>query len=347
LLNILDDEVEMTVELIEEKKTWDQFVDDNPYGVLSHKWDFLKIAEKHSGHKLYTYGVYKGDELLGIYPLFYKRTKGFKTIFSPPFRRGIPYLGFLVSKEYDKLKQSKKESFLSLFLGEIETEVRKYSPDYMLVYTVPNFMDMRFFKWNNYFVAPDYTYALDLKPPLEMIWNNFHKDVKRCVKLADSSGLELRVSDDISLLHERQERRYREKAVSFSMDAHYLKELFETYSDNIKVYYVHNDNGEVVSGMLSQEYNGRFLVWMGIARAVEHANEFLIWRLIEQSRSNGLKKFEIAGANVRNQCQFKSRFSPSLEIWYRIYKRSRIGKAAEWTHANLFERLSQKRKAML
>ena len=340
--------LEMTVELIEDKKLWDQFVDDNPYGVLSHKWDFLQIAERHSGYKLRTYGVYKGDELLGIYPLFYKRTKGFKTIFSPPFRWGIPYLGFLVSQEYDRLKQSKKESFLNSFLGEMENEIQVYSPDYMLIYTVPNFLDMRFFKWNNYFVSPDYTYAVDLNLPLDEIWNNFHKDVKRCVKLADSSGLELRMSDDISNLHERQERRYREKAANFSMDADYLKELLKAYPDNIKVYYVYNGKGEVVSGMISQEYNGRFLVWMGIARAVEHANEFMIWKLIEQAQLEGLKKFEIAGANVRDQCQFKSRFSPSLEVWYRIYKRSRVGKAAEWTHANLYEKiLSQKRKALL
>jgi hypothetical protein len=340
--------LEMTVELIEDKVLWDQFVDDNPYGVLSHKWDFLKIAEKHSGYKLHTYGVYRGDELLGIYPLFYNRTKGFKTIFSPPFRWGIPYLGFLVSQEYDRLKQSKKESFLNSFLGEMEKEIRVYSPDYMLIYTVPNFLDMRFFKWNRYLVSPDYTYTVDLNLPLDEIWDNFHKDVKRCVKLANSSGLELRTSDDISILHERQERRYREKAANFSVDADYLKKLLKAYPDNIKVYYVHNGKGEVVSGMISQEYNGRFLVWMGIARAVEHANEFLIWKLIEQARSEGLKKFEIAGANVRDQCQFKSRFSPSLEVWYRIYKKSRVGNAAEWTHANIYEKiLSQKRKTSL
>jgi hypothetical protein len=319
----------MTLEIIEDKKIWDRFVDDSPYAALSHKWDFLKIAEKHSGYKLRTYGFYKSDKLLGIYPLFFKRIKGLKLAYSPPPNRGMPNLGFVVSKEYDDLKQSKKESFLNFFLGEIETEIRKYSPDYMLVYTVPNFPDMRFFKWNGYDVLPKYTYVVDLTRPLEEIWDNFHKDVKRCVKLANGYGLELRTSNDISTLHERQERRYREKAANFSMDGEYLKEVFKAYPDNTKVYYVYNNRGEVVSGMNSQEYNGRFMLWMGIARAKEHANEFLIWKVMEKARSEGFKKFEIAGADEEHLNQFKSRFSPSLETWYRISKMSLFGKAAE------------------
>jgi lipid II:glycine glycyltransferase (peptidoglycan interpeptide bridge formation enzyme) len=218
---------------------------------------------------------------------------------------------------------------LNSFLGDIETEIRKYSPDYMLVYTVPNFPDMRFFKWNDYDVMPKYTYVVDLTRPLEEIWDNFHKDVKRCVKLANGYGLELRMSNDVSTLHERQERRYREKAANFSMEGEYLKEVFKAYPDNTKVYYVYNNRGEVVSGMNSQEYNGKFMLWMGIARAKEHANEFLIWKVIEKARSEGFKKFEIAGADEKDLNQFKSRFSPSLETWYRISKTSLFGKAAE------------------
>ncbi len=327
----------MVVELIEEKKIWDNFVDECPYAALPHKWDYLRITEKYSGYRLHTYGVYKGDELLGIYPLFYKRTKGLKTIYSPPPDRGIPYLGFLVSKEYDKLKQSKKESFLSSFLGEIETEVKKYSPDYMLVFTIPNFLDMRFFKWNDYFVRPIYTYVVDLNRTAEEIWGNFHKDLRRDIKQADSSGLEFRMSDDISILHERQERRYREIAANFSMDADYLKELFKAYPDNIKVYYAYNDSGEVVSSSNSQEYKRRFLGWMGMAKTAGNANEFLMWKLIELAKSKGYQKFEIAGADVRKQCQFKSKFNPSLEMWYRIHKMSMLGKAVGWAYVNIYK----------
>ncbi len=334
----------MAIALIKDRSTWDQFVDESPYGLLSHKWDFLKIAEKYSGYKLHTYGFYKGEELLGIYPLFYTSFNGFKMIFSPPPRRGIPYLGFLVSKDYDKLRQSKKESLLDQFLGDIEAEVQRYSPDYMLVYTVPSFLDMRFFKWNDYCVAPDFTYTVGLKQPAEDIWNSFHKDVRRDIKHAESSGLELKEGRDLTMFHERQERRYKEKAASFSMDIDYLRDLFRAYPDNIHVYYVYNDAGQIEAASMAQEYKGRFLGWIGLAKASSHANEFMIWRLMDAARSRGLEKFEIAGADVRSQCQFKSKFNPTLEVCYHIYKKSLLGKAAEWTYANLYEGIIMHRK---
>ncbi len=331
-------------EVIEDKKVWDDFVDENPYGLLHHKWDFLKQAEKYSGYELRPYGVFKGEELLGIYPLFYKRTHGLKVIFSPPPGRSIPYLGFLVSKEYDKLKQSKKESFLNSFLEDVELEIEKYSPDFMLVYTVPNLLDMRFFKWNNYSVVPEFTYVLDLKMPLEEIWNSFHKDLRRDIKQADSSGLEIKTSNDLSVFYERQEKRYREKAADFSINRNYFRDLFDAFPDNLKIYYIYNDKGEVVAASISQEYNGRFLGWMGLAKTVGHANEFMIWKLIEVAKSKNLAKFEIAGANVRAQCQFKSKFNPSLELCYHIRRRNALGKVAEWTHGNLYKGITAQLK---
>ena len=326
----------MAVVLIEDKKIWDEFVDESPYAMLTHKWDYLKITEKHTGFKLYTYGFYKGNELLGIYPLFYKRVMGLKTIYSPPPSVQAQCLGFLVSKEYDNMKQSKRESLLNSFLGEIEDEVQKYSPDYMLIYTAPNFLDMRFFKWNNYLVEPMYTYVVDLNQTNEEIWNNLHTDVRRCIRLADGNGLKLCVSDDIFILNERQEKRYKEIAPYFTMDAEYLNELLKAFPDNIKVYYVYNDTEQAISGIVTQEYNGRFFIWMGIAKAAEHANQFLIWKVMERAKSEGYKKFEIWGADNRHLNVFKSRFGSSLEISERVYKKSLMGKVAGWTYLNIY-----------
>lgn len=51
----------MTVTMINDKDLWDRFVDESPYGLLFHKWDFLHIIEKHTGYQLLPYGVYKGN----------------------------------------------------------------------------------------------------------------------------------------------------------------------------------------------------------------------------------------------------------------------------------------------
>ena len=79
--------------LLTTAELWDSTVDQSPYGLLFHKWDFLKIAEKHTGWMLLPYGVYKGKRLLSLFPLFYKRDLLIKSVFSPPPLSCIPYLG--------------------------------------------------------------------------------------------------------------------------------------------------------------------------------------------------------------------------------------------------------------
>ena len=61
----------MVVELLEDKKRWDQFVETSPQGFLFHKWDFLKTVERHSRYQLVPYCIYSGEELRCIFPFFY------------------------------------------------------------------------------------------------------------------------------------------------------------------------------------------------------------------------------------------------------------------------------------
>ena len=51
-------DVKMAVELLEDKKRWDQFVENSPQGLLFHKWDFLKTVERHSRYRFLPYSVY-------------------------------------------------------------------------------------------------------------------------------------------------------------------------------------------------------------------------------------------------------------------------------------------------
>jgi len=132
----------MAIKLISKKDKWDKFLANNPNALLYHKWDFLKVVEKHTGYELLPYGVYKGEQLIAIFPLFYKRMALLKFLFSPPPGSGVPYLGPVLDKEYDFLKQDKKESFINQVAEEIDTVVKKIGPNYFAVTLVPNFKDI-------------------------------------------------------------------------------------------------------------------------------------------------------------------------------------------------------------
>ncbi|MGZ4911331.1 MAG: hypothetical protein ACXV5G_11530, partial [Halobacteriota archaeon] len=79
----------MTVELLEDKKRWDQFVETSPQGLLFHKWDFLKTVERHSKYRFLPYCVYSGEQLRCIFPFFIARDRGLTYLCSPsPLRLG-------------------------------------------------------------------------------------------------------------------------------------------------------------------------------------------------------------------------------------------------------------------
>ena len=83
----------MVVELCEDKKRWDQFVENSPQGLLFHRWDFLKTVERHSKYQFVPYCIYSGEELRCIFPFFTGRDHGLTVMCSPPPHTQIPYLG--------------------------------------------------------------------------------------------------------------------------------------------------------------------------------------------------------------------------------------------------------------
>ena len=217
----------MVVEMIQNKEVWDGFVDKSPYGLIFHKWDFLKIVEQYSGYKLFTCGIYRGDSLIGVFPLFYKKILLLKTIFSPPPQSGIPYLGFVMNSEYDELKQDKKETYLAQVINEVNQSL---SPNYTSVSTVSNFMDVRPFKWENYDVTPDYNYVMNLDKDLKIIWNDFKKNLRKQLSGPDVLKLRLISSNNIEQFYNFMGQRYKEQGLTYPIYCvEYLEALFEAY----------------------------------------------------------------------------------------------------------------------
>jgi hypothetical protein len=149
-----------------------------------------------------------------------------KLLFSPPRRTMIPYLGFAMGASYDGLKQRRKESLVNHMVDEMDKEIKRLSPNYVYVSTVPNFQDVRPFKWNAYDVDVRYEYAIDIKKPLEEIWAGFNsactgspfeadpRQVRHCDpaavlvdrRTADLHRDALRIADAIGLLTSRTSR---------------------------------------------------------------------------------------------------------------------------------------------
>jgi len=331
----------MTVSRVDDRDTWDAFIDDSPSGLLFHKWDYLHLTAKHTGSTLLPYAVYKGEELICVFPLFSRRMHGVSAVFSPPPLTVIPHLGCVMSRSFGELKQSKKESLLGMVAGEIQDEIRNLSPNYLSIAFVPEFNDVRHYLWDRCDARVRYTYTINLDRTVEELWNNLHYKLRNKLKKEAGAGLRLEKTSDISTLHRLLADRYQDPSLDIPLIRRdYLEDLVRAYPDRIGVYYLYDAGDEVAGVVATQEYK-RFLLWMGTPRldGAHAGNEYLQWLLIQRAKAEGYRTFENMGANNPDLVFFKSRFNPDLMMYFEIEKKDTLGAASEWAYLAFVKRL--------
>jgi hypothetical protein len=331
----------MTVRFLDDRGVWDRFIDESPSGLLFHKWDYLHLTAKHSGCMLLPYGIYKGDELICVFPLFNKQKHGLNAVFSPPPLTVIPHLGCIMSGGFDALKQSKKEIFLNLVADEMQQEIQRLSPNYLSVTFVPDFNDIRQYLRDGYDTKIRYTYTINLNHSIDQLWNNLHYKLRNKLKREAGAGLRLEKSTDISAFYQLLSERYSDPSLNIPIiKREYLKDLMHAYPEEIGVYYLYDAQGEVVGVVTTQEYK-RFLLWMGTPRLDgDHSgNEYLQWLLIQRAKSEEYRIFENMGANNRDLVFFKSKFNPDLTLYFEISKRDTLGAISEWTYCTFLKKV--------
>jgi len=339
----------MVLKLVNDREIWDSFVDASPYGLLFHKWDYITITAQHTGYRLLPYGVYKGEELVCLVPLYFKNTHGVKMLFSPPpMQAVIPYQGLVMEKEFDTLKLGKKEAVMDLVAADLSAEIDAISPHYFSLVLVPGFIDVRQFLWRGYAPKVHYTYTIDLSRPVEAIWGDFHYKLRNKIRRAEKAGMDLVRSTDISLLYTSLAERFSQPDMNIPMvSKRYFEDLFRAYPDHLAIYYLYDREGALTGAVATQEYH-RFLLWMGTPRleGAQTENEYLQWLLVQRAQSEGYLTFENIGANTPELNFFKAKFCSDLDIYMEVSQKDSVGTLAEWAYSSIINKPWLKRRVV-
>ena len=320
--------MELKIAKKDDRELWNELVEKSPHGTIFHTWKFLKIIEKHTNSKLYPIIGMKGTTPIGVYPLFLQKKFFLRLVFSPPPHALLLYLGPAIV-DYDKLKQSKKESTFVEFQRKVneflESEINY---NYVRVRTSPGLIDSRPFLWTDYKVEPLYTYYINLSLGLDNIWNKFNRELRKNIKISKKKGVIIKEGNkqDIEFYHKVMKKRFEEQNIRYGDYRSYLYELYDAlYPNNFKIF-VANYNGETIGIQLILLFKDRVLLWTGspksdILRGVH--NELLQWEIIQLASNGGYQKVEImdAGDDPRLR-HFKSKFNPELSLWYSAEKYS-------------------------
>jgi hypothetical protein len=107
----------------------------------------------------------------------------------------------------------------------------------------------------------------------------------------------------------------------------YLQDLTRTFPDAIRVCNVRDGERVVASTIITRYKDTKF--WLGLSKSSGNANDFLVWRVIQEARSQGYPALEVIGANTRHLSPYKSQFNPTLVPGFSIRRRNRRAAVAE------------------
>jgi len=324
----LDEGVRMAVELLEDKKRWDQFVENSPQGLLFHKWDFLKTVERHSKYQFLPYCVYAGEELRCIFPFFVGRDHGLTVMNSPPLHTQIPYLGPAFDPSVQARRASAKEKIFEQVTGEVCREIDTIAPSYISFTTVPNFLDVRSFIWKNYREHLRFTYTIDLETSLDEIWASFSRGCRKQIRRLSAYSPEIQQTNDVSALLDIWRKRFSELGLQVPLlSDSYLKELVAAFPRDVTVYNLIIDGTLATAIACCVMQKERYGLWIGLVNAREdlQVNEFLVWEVVQWAKSEGFKKLDL-GVSDAGFSQFKSKFDPVIEPFWTLKKTNTLYK---------------------
>ncbi|CAJ37287.1 GNAT family N-acetyltransferase [Methanocella arvoryzae] len=329
----------MPVRIIEEETLWDKFVESSPYSTLFHRWKFLKIVEKYSGYHLAPYGIYKGEHLSCILPLFTRKKSGLKLAYSPPQQAVayIPYLGFIPDSEYARMKQHKKEPYLDFISKGIDEAISAEAPNHAFLSLAPGLTDLREFRNMGYSVDLGYTYIIDLSRPVDELWNNMSKTCRQTIRYWDDRRVEVRPSGDIDAFFTIMRRTLEKEGNTFfhNQSPEYLKEILATFPDNVKMYTMYSEDNPVAM-QVNVQYRDRLLFWMyGRNGNCGSPVEYLNWELIKMAKETGLRVVENWGTETKRLNAYKAKFDPALEVCCGLHKSDVLGKLATMTYSSI------------
>ncbi|APW99312.1 GNAT family N-acetyltransferase [Halobiforma lacisalsi AJ5] len=308
----------------EDRDRWNGYVERSPQGRFWHELEALEIQAEYAGATVHPLIGFKGQEPVGLFPVFEIDKKVVTTAFSPPPHLRVPYLGpaFL---NMGKLKQRKRESRRQAFVDDCAEWIRsELAPKYSHVRTATAFEDARPLEWNEYEASPEYTYVVDLERDRDDLLGSFSSDARSNVRNADEDAYEITVGgrEEIELIVDQVRNRYESQGIDFRVPAAFVLDLHERVEGGEIRPYTLRVNDEFVGGILAVEYGDTTGRWLGGVRTDADVdlptNDLLDWAIMEDGIERGLAGYDLVGADNRRINRYKAKFNPDLRTYYSL-----------------------------
>ncbi|WP_254862653.1 lipid II:glycine glycyltransferase FemX [Halovivax gelatinilyticus] len=309
-------------DLATEGAEWNRYVERFDSTNPLFRAEALTRQSRETGTKIVALAGFKGQEAVGIFPIFVLEKGPFSAAFSPAPRSWSCYLGPAMSG-LSSLKQRKADRRVQRFLdGSLEWLDEKYGPIYCK-FTTAGCDDVRPFVWNEYDVTPGYTYIVDLDATPDELIDRFSGDARRNVRSTpEHVAIAEGGTDDVEAIVRQVAARYESQGRPFQLSPEYVRSLYEALPDGALRPYVCTIDGEFHGGILVLESDTTLLRWQGgvkIDRDVDVAvNDLLDWHVMCEGIERGAERYDLVGAGVPSINRYKAKFNPRLATHYTV-----------------------------
>lgn len=312
-------------------ENWNSYVDRSSQASPFHQYEGLRLLANHSDTTLHPLIGFKGQEPVGVLPVFEDRKGPITVVITPPQHTEVYYLGAALL-DTDRVKQRKLERRNREFVsGCLEWIERTLSPDLTHIRTVYRYTDHRPFKEEGYEITPYYTYVTDLTADPDDLLMSFSSDARSNIRNTDDDAYEIEIGDldEAQEIIRRVRERHDEQGKPYYITPEYVTELYTEFPDGQVKPYVCRTDDDIAGGILAIEYGDTIYRWQGGTKADVDipVNDLLDWHVMEDAMSRGVERYDFVGANTRRICRYKSKFGPELETYHGAMKRSRRARA--------------------
>jgi len=304
---------------------WERTLPDSGAEVF-HRPEVLHVIDEYTDSEMRLYGGFKGEEPVGLLPIFVDSNPLGKIVTSPPPSMVVPRLGPIVLTASPK--QRKREAVNRRFVERVLDDLRMDSPRSLVRLQCSLWYDdPRPFQWAGHEVEQSFTYVLDLADTTtDAVRAAFSKGLRREITASEVEDVTVAVEDATmaTRVHEQVADRYGQQDERFHVNLEYMRDIVAALDDRSRVYVARDPSGGYRSGIVVLYGSDTAYFWLGGARASydgESVNGKLHWRIITDildGDTPDVNGYDLVGANTERLCQYKSKFGATLEPYYTV-----------------------------
>jgi len=323
----------------EEATTWNDALGRTRERTPFHRFEALAVFADYAGADLHPLLATKGEQPVGLFPVFTLQKGPITAAFSPPPELKVSYLGPVVVAQSGMKPHSREKRRRRLVDGCLDWLDTEYDPEYVHVRTATTAPDVRPFGWSAFEETPRFTYVVDLDADPDSLRDRFSRDARSNVRdAAAACTVEESGAETARRVIRQVQKRHEEQDLDFPLTADFVGDLYSMLPDGYLRPYACRVAGEFVGGSLILDDGERVYNWQGtVKQDLDYdVNDLLHWKVLQAAADRGHSAYDLVGANDPRLSRYKSKFAPTLRTYHAL-ERSTTGLG---TAARLYRQLS-------